>query len=531
MIFALYKGGETMSFTTILLISLGTFALGALLTGLFFFIRDRWFFASAKQEALNIINQATEEAERIKKNSQIQVREEIVQTRAEIEKEIKDKKADLQVLERRLLTKEENLENRTNNLEQKEQEIKEQTEKIKETNDRLEKKLFTYDTKLKEIQQSLEKISGFTVAEAKEMQIEMIVEEARKEASKRFADMENELKRELENKSRKIIATAIQRYAPDYVVDRTISTVSLPSDEMKGRIIGREGRNIRAIEAATGVDLIIDDTPETVVISSFDPFKRELARASLEKLISDGRIHPARIEEIVLKTSKEIEKEIMEAADKAIFDLGLPSIHPELMRLLGTLKFRTSYTQNQYLHSLEVAFIAGVIASEIGADQKKAKIAGLLHDIGKAVNHSVDGSHAKISGDYARKYGIDKDIIHAIEAHHEEIKPESVLDVILIAADALSGARPGARKEVLESYVKRLEELEEVSSAFDGVDKVYAIQAGREVRVIVKSEEVSDADASLLSSEIAKKIEKDVSYPGQVKVTVIRETRSVGVAK
>jgi ribonuclease Y len=359
----------------------------------------------------------------------------------------------------------------------------------------------------------------------------MMIDEARHEAAKRIKQIEDEARAEAEKKAVEIIAQAVQRYAGDYATERTVSVVNLPGEEMKGRIIGREGRNIRAIEAVTGVDLIIDDTPEAVIISSFDPVRREVARQTLTRLIADGRIHPARIEEVVERVQTEIEQGIKEAGEKAIFDLDLHGMHPELIRLVGKLKYRTSYTQNIYEHSIEVAFICGMMAAELNLPLKPARRAGLLHDIGKAVDHEVEGSHAAIGADLARRYGETPEIVHAIEAHHGEVECTQVLDVLVQAADALSGARPGARKEMLDAYIKRLEALEAIGNAFNGVENTYAIQAGREVRVMVKNEQVNDEEAVMLSQDIARRIERELTYPGQIKVTVIRETRAVGYAK
>jgi len=363
------------------------------------------------------------------------------------------------------------------------------------------------------------------------MLMESIEGEARLEAGKKLILIENEMRMQADRKAKNILALAISRYAGDYVAERTVSVVPLPSEEMKGRIIGREGRNIRALEAATGIDIIIDDTPEAVILSGFNPVRREVARQSLEQLIADGRIHPARIEEVVEKIAKELEVTMREAGEQVTFDVGVHGLHVELIKLLGRLKYRTSYGQNMLQHSVEVAFLCGIMADELGIDAKQARRAGLLHDIGKAVDHEVEGSHAIIGSDLAKKYGEPQEVIHAIAAHHEDVAPESVLDVLVQSADALSGARPGARKEMLETYVKRLEDLEKIANSFEGVEKSYAIQAGRDLRIIVDSGDVSDADATLMSRDIAKTIEKELTYPGQIRVTVIRETRAVEYAK
>ncbi len=377
----------------------------------------------------------------------------------------------------------------------------------------------------------LEKIAGISQDDAKKMLMDSLESEARMDAAKRLARIENEMKSQADRKGKNILALAISRYAGDYVADKTVSMVPLPNDEMKGRIIGREGRNIRAIEAATGIDIIIDDTPEAVILSGFNPVRREIARRALLQLITDGRIHPARIEEVVEKVTKELDTVMNEAGEQATFDVGAHGVHVDLISILGRLKYRTSYGQNVLQHSLEVAFLCGIMAAELGIDVKVAKRAGLLHDIGKAVDHEVEGSHAIIGRDLARKYGETEEVAYAIGAHHEDEPPQSVLDVLVQAADALSGARPGARKEMLQSYVKRLEDLEAIATDFDGVEKSYAIQAGRDLRIIVDSQKVKDGEATLLSQDIAKAIEEKLTYPGQIRVTVIRETRAVQYAK
>jgi ribonuclease Y len=377
----------------------------------------------------------------------------------------------------------------------------------------------------------LETISGMSAAEAKKELMNAMEDEAKHDAAKIIRLIEEEARETADKKAKEIMALAIQRYAGEYVAERTVSVVPLPSDEMKGRIIGREGRNIRALEAATGIDLIIDDTPEAVILSGFNPVRREVARLSLEKLIGDGRIHPGRIEEVVAKATEEVELSIKEAGEQAAFDLGVHGIHPEVLKLIGRLKYRTSYTQNVYQHSLEVAFLCGIMAAELGINVKQAKRAGLLHDLGKAVDHEVEGSHAVIGAELARKYGESPKIVHAIMAHHEDEKPTTVLAVLVQAADALSGARPGARREMMETYVKRLEELERIATSFGGVQSSFAIQAGREIRVMVSSDQVTDETAVIMARDIAKKIEAEMTYPGQIKVNVIRETRAVEYAR
>lgn len=512
-------------------IALGAFIVGGVVTFVYFFVRDKWFASTARSEAKRIIEEAKQESERLEKESKIQLKEQMLHSKMELERELKDKSRDVQAWEKRLLSKEEHLDKRATLVDGKEEKIKKMEEDLVLGQNKIKDEIELYSNKVKEAQKKLETLTGITTEEAKKLQVEMIVADAKHEAAKRIKQIEEETKEEADKKAKYIISTAIQRYSGEYVAERTISTVNLPTDEMKGRIIGREGRNIRAIEAATGVDLIIDDTPETVVISGFDPIKREVARLSIERLISDGRIHPGRIEEIVEKVKQELDKEVKNYGEQAMFETGVQGVHPEILKLIGSLKYRTSYSQNQYVHSLEVSFLAGAMAGELGTDVKLAKRAGLLHDIGKAIDHSIEGSHAQIGADLAKKFGERPEIVHAIRSHHEEEKPESVLDFIVQAADALSSARPGARREMLESYIKRVEDLEKISYSFPGVEKAFAIQAGREVRVMVKSEDVTDESAVTLSRDIAKKIEEELSYPGQIRVTVIRETRAVGVAK
>ena len=517
-------------FSLIVYIALSALVGGAV-TFVYFTVRDKWFVSTARSEAKKLIENAKQESERLEKESKIQLKEQMLHSKMELDRELKDKGKDIQAWEKRLLSKEENLDKRAVLVDGKEEKIKKIEDDLLASQNKVKEEIELYSNKVKEAQRKLETLTGITTEEAKRLQIEMIVNEAKHESARKIKQIEEEAKEESDKRAKYIISTAIQRYSGEYVVERTVSSVNLPTDEMKGRIIGREGRNIRAIEAATGVDLIIDDTPETVVISGFDPIKREVARLSIEKLISDGRIHPGRIEEIVEKVKKDLEKEVKDHGEQAMFETGVQGVHPEILKLIGSLKYRTSYSQNQYVHSLEVSFLSGAIAGELGVDVKLAKRAGLLHDIGKAIDHSIEGSHAQIGADFAKKFGERPEIIHAIRAHHEEEKPETVLDFIVQAADALSSARPGARREMLESYIKRVEDLEKISYSFSGVEKAFAIQAGREVRVMVKSEEISDENAIVLSRDIAKKIEEDLSYPGQIRVTVIRETRAVGVAK
>jgi len=517
-----------MSLTYLIVIA---FVFGVLITYFYFLIKDKKLVNTAKKEAENLLELARSEKERVDKEAKIQIKEQILQHKLELEKEQKEKRKDFQVWEKRLLSKEENLDKKISFIDTREDKLKTKESEIIDTETKVNNEREKLKEKLREAQIRLEKIAMLSTEEAKKMQIELITNEAKHEAAKKLKEIEDNLKEESEKRAARILSIAVQRFAGDYVSEKTISTVVLPSDEMKGRIIGREGRNIRAIEAATGVDLIIDDTPEAVVISSFDPIKREVARLTIEKLVSDGRIHPGRIEEVAEKSKKDVEKEIKEAGERAAYELAIHGVHIELLKLVGTLKYRTSYTQNQFMHVLEVSFLAGLIAAELGINVKLAKRAALLHDIGKAVDHNIEGSHAQIGADLAKKYGESDEIVHAIRSHHEEEKPESILAILVQAADALSSARPGARREMLETYIRRVEDLEKIANSFDGVDKSYAIQAGREIRVIVNSENISDTDACSLSRDIAKKIEEELSYPGQIKVTVIRETRSIGLAK
>ncbi|MCK5913928.1 MAG: ribonuclease Y, partial [Desulfuromusa sp.] len=438
---------------------------------------------------------------------------------------------EIQTHETRLQQKEETLERKLDHIEKKTEELNSRENQQRQQNERLQSKSAEVDKLHAEQRRQLEQISGMSGEQAKQQLIDSMLSEARHDAAKGIKQIEEEAHEVADKKAKKIMALAIQRYAGDFVAEKTVSVVPLPSDEMKGRIIGREGRNIRAIEAATGIDLIIDDTPEAVVISGFNPVRREVARISLERLIADGRIHPARIEELVEKAQEEVDEEIRQAGEQATFDVGVHGIHPEIVKLLGMLKYRTSYGQNVLVHSIEVAFLCGMMASELGIDVKQAKRAGLLHDIGKAVSHEMEGSHAVNGGDLARKYGESPKIVHAIAAHHEDEKPETVLAILTQAADALSGARPGARRETLETYVKRLRDLEQIGTSFDGVTGCFAIQAGREIRVMVSSDQVSDDYSHVLAKDIASKIELEMTYPGQIRVNVIRETRAVEYAK
>lgn len=485
----------------------------------------------AESTAARIIEEAKKEANAIKKEAEIQARDGVLQTKTDFEQEVRETRRELQALEKRLITKEENLDKRIETIEKRESELGRREGSVKAREKSVEDKAAECERLSGEAKRQLEYVAGMTREEAKKSLIDQMVEEAKHESAKRIRIIEEEAKEEAVRKGQKIVALAIERLAGDFVTERTVTVVPLPSDDLKGRIIGREGRNIRALEAATGIDLIVDDTPESVIISGHNPIRREIARLSLEKLISDGRIHPGRIEEVVRKAEQEVEEAIREAGQKAIFDVGVHGIHPELVKLLGRLKFRYSYAQNVLLHSIEAAFICGMMAAELGLNEKQARRAALLHDIGKAVDHEVEGSHAIIGAELARKYGESPKIVNAIAAHHEDVKAETILAPLVDAADALSGARPGARREMLETYVRRLEELERITNSFKGVEKSYAVQAGREIRIIVQHDLVSDQEASLMAREIARKIEAEMTYPGQIKVTVIREVRSVEYAR
>ncbi len=485
----------------------------------------------AENTAARIIDEAKKDANAIKKEAEIQARDSILQQRMDFEKEVRETRRELQNLEKRLVSKDEGLEKRVESIEKREADFGRREASLKLREKEVEEKSAECARYIDTARKQLEQVAGLTREEAKNSLINQMVEEAKYESAKRIRVIEEEAKAEAARKSQKIIALAIERLAGDFVAERSVTVVPLPNDELKGKIIGREGRNIRALEAATGIDLIVDDTPETVVISGHNPIRREIARIALEKLIADGRIHPGRIEEVVRKAEQEIEEAIREAGQKAIFDVGVHGIHPELVKLLGRLKYRYSYAQNVLLHSIEAAFICGIMASELGLNEKQARRAALLHDIGKAVDHEVEGSHAIIGAELARKYGESPKIVNAIAAHHEDVKAETILAPLVDAADALSGARPGARREMMETYVRRLEELERITNTFKGVEKSYAVQAGREIRIMVQHDLVSDDEAARMAREIAQKIESEMTYPGQIKVTVIREVRAVDYAK
>jgi ribonuclease Y len=484
----------------------------------------------AESKAALIIKTAETKSETLIKEAQIEAKDRLFKMKNDFDAETAEIRSELKRQEKRLQQKEETLDKKH---EQIELQVKEATRKEKELlkkEKEIEAGERKYNDLLEEQRRQLETISGLTVESAKALLLQSLENEAKHEAAKLIKRITSEAKENADKEAKKIIATAIQRYAGDFVAERTVSVVQLPDDEMKGRIIGREGRNIRALEAATGIDLIIDDTPEAVILSGFNPVRREVARLSLMRLIEDGRIHPARIEDVVKKVGEEVEIAIKEAGDQAAFDLGVHGINNELIKYLGRLKFRTSFAQNVLQHSVEVGFLCGAMAAELGLNVKLAKRMGLLHDIGKSIDHEVDGSHAEIGARLAKKCGESPKVVHAIAAHHEDLPPETVYDVLVQAADALSGARPGARKELLENYIKRLEDLENIANSFSGISNSYAIQAGRELRVIVDGGTISDDDAVLLSKDIVKKIEETLTFPGQIKVVVIRETRAVEYA-
>ena len=478
----------------------------------------------AEQYASDLLNEATRKAEEQKKERILEAKEEVLRLKQDLDREIHDRRAEQQRGERRVAQREETLDKKLDNLEKREERLNRKSEEIQAALDEAER--------LKNLQSTeLERIAGMTADEAAQVIISRVQKEAYHDAAASVREIEQRAKEEGDKKARNIISLAIQKCASDHVAETTVSVIALPNDDMKGRIIGREGRNIRALETATGVDLIIDDTPEAIIISAFDPVRREVARIALEKLLQDGRIHPARIEEMVEKAKLAVEEQIKEAGEQAVFETGQHGLHPEIVRLLGRMKYRTSYGQNVLKHSIEVSHLAGLMAAEIGADIQIAKRAGLLHDLGKAVDHDQEGTHVSLGAEIARKYRESPEVIHAILAHHNDVDPSTVEAVLVQAADAISAARPGARRESLENYIKRLTKLEEIANSFQGVDKTFAIQSGREVRIIVKPEDVNDEGTKVLAKEIAKRIENEMEFPGQIRVNVIRETRSVEYAK
>lgn len=480
--------------------------------------------SSAEEEAKRIINESIKSAESKKREALVEAKEEILKARNDFERDQKERRADLQKQERRLQQKEETLDRKTENIEKKEELLQTKLTELEEAREEV-------STIKKTQMEVLERLSGFTAEEAKAYLINQLEAEVTHESAMKIREIEAQFKEEADTKAKEILSLAIQRCAADHVAEATVSVVPLPNDEMKGRIIGREGRNIRTLETMTGVDLIIDDTPEAITVSCFDPVRREIARIALEKLIQDGRIHPARIEEMVEKAKREVDATIKAEGERAVFETNVHGLHPELVKLLGRMKYRTSYGQNVLNHSIEVSHLAGLLAAEIGADVTQAKRAGLLHDLGKSIDHEVEGSHVQIGVELARKYKENEDVVHAIEAHHNDVEPRTIVACLVQAADAVSAARPGARRENLENYIKRLEKLEEVTSSFPGVEKSFAIQAGREVRIMVAPEKVSEDQMVLLARDIAKKIEEELEYPGQIKVNMIRETKVVEYAK
>ena len=516
-------------FTFVLYLVIGS---GLILLG--FFVRQLYTkrkLDSAEAKAKNILEDAEKKALEKRKEVELEAKDLLYKIRADFENETKDRRTELTNAEKRLIQREENLDRKVEILDKKEKDITERQKALLAKEEKIRSMEEEYKVLLAEEKNNLQRVSGLSAEEAKKLLLARMEEDVKQEAGLMIKRIEEEAKQEAEKKAREILSQAIQRCAVEHTVESTVSVVNLPSDDMKGRIIGREGRNIRALEIATGVDVIIDDTPEAVILSGFDPIKREVARIALTRLMEDGRIHPGRIEEVVEKVKKEMEVSIKEAGEQVIFEVGVKNIHPELIKLLGKLKYRTSYGQNVLEHLKEAAFIMGTMANELELDANLAKRIGLLHDIGKAVSHEVEGAHPKIGAELAKKYGENEFVVNAIEGHHGEIEPISIYTVLANAADAVSGSRPGARRETLETYIKRLEKLEQIADSFKGVEKTYAIQAGREIRVIVEPNKITDAQAIVLAREIKKKIEEGMEYPGQIKITVIRETRAIEYAK
>ena len=512
--------------------------LGFIVGGAVFFIwgitkqrNDAVNLEAARAQAEEISKEAQTRSQLVVKEAELKAKDMVVGAKADAEREMRDRRREIAAIEQKLEAREETFEKRQEAFERREADLNRRDQSLRAREKSLTDKEEVLQAHIDEARTKLEAVAGLTREEAKRSLMDEMIGQARTDAAKHIRIVEEEAREEADRRAKRVIAIAIERLAGEFVAERTVSVIALPNDEMKGRIIGREGRNIRAIEAATGVDIIIDDTPEAVVISCHNPIRREIARVALQQLISDGRIHPGRIEEVVRKAEQQVEESIREAGQRAIIEVGVHGIHPELVKLLGMLKYRYSYAQNVLMHSIEAAFIAGAMAAELGLNEKQARRAALLHDIGKALTHEVEGSHALIGGEIARKYGESAKIVNAIAAHHEEVKAETILAPIVDAADALSGARPGARREVLESYVKRLEDLETIAKSFKGVEKCFAVQAGREMRVIVEPSQISDEDTSMLARDVARKIETDMTYPGQIRVTVIRETRATELAK
>ncbi|HEY4589389.1 MAG TPA: ribonuclease Y [Thermoanaerobaculia bacterium] len=523
-----------MNTTAIIILAVAAFAVAALFLflGLRFVRQERKrVLETAQREATQVVEDAKRQSETQMRETEVAAREKLLQARSEFEKVSRKQRAELEAQERRLTQKSDSLDKRSDELGRRDKELSQLDRSLAGREKSVEKREGELERLLDEERTKLEQIAGLTAQQAKDELVRVMEDEARIEAAHIVKRIEDEAREQASKQAQRIIGMAVQRAASDYVSETTVSVVMLPNDEMKGRIIGREGRNIRALETATGVDLIVDDTPEAVILSGFDPFRREVARVALERLIVDGRIHPARIEEIVEKVKAEFETKILQEGEAALLELSIPGMHPELVKLLGRLRYRTSYGQNVLQHSKEVAFLAGTMAAELKANIQVARRAGLVHDIGKAIDREMDGTHLQIGIDLLRKYGETEEVVHAMACHHGDYDPQTVEAVLVTAADALSAARPGARREVLETYVKRLEKLEEIASSFKGVQKTFAIQAGREIRIIVDSKKIPDEQAIWLSRDIARKIESDLTYPGQIKVTVIRETRSIEYAK
>ncbi len=518
--------------------ALFTAILGFIVGGAVFFIwgitkqrKDAVNLQAARAQAEEITKEAQARNQLLVKEAELKAKDIVVGAKADAEREMRDRRREIAAIEQKLEAREETFEKRQEAFERREADLNRRDQSLRSREKTLTDKEELLQAHIDEARTKLEAVAGLTREEAKRSLMDEMIGQARTDAAKHIRIVEEEAREEADRRAKRVIAIAIERLAGEFVAERTVSVLALPNDEMKGRIIGREGRNIRAIEAATGVDIIIDDTPEAVVISCHNPIRREIARVALQQLISDGRIHPGRIEEVVRKAEQQVEESIREAGQRAIIEVGVHGIHPELVKLLGMLKYRYSYAQNVLMHSIEAAFICGAMAAELGLNEKQARRAALLHDIGKALTHEVEGSHALIGGEIARKYGESAKIVNAIAAHHEEVKAETILAPLVDAADALSGARPGARREVLESYVKRLEDLETIAKSFKGVEKCFAVQAGREMRVIVEPTQISDEETSMLARDVARKIETDMTYPGQIRVIVIRETRATELAK
>jgi len=519
-------------------VALFTAILGFIVGGAVFFIwgitkqrKDAVNLQAARAQAEEITKEAQARNQLVVKEAELKAKDIVVGAKADAEREMRDRRREIAAIEQKLEAREETFEKRQEAFERREADLNRRDQSLRSREKSLTDKEELLQAHIDEARTKLEAVAGLTREEAKRSLMDEMIGQARTDAAKHIRIVEEEAREEADRRAKRVIAIAIERLAGEFVAERTVSVLALPNDEMKGRIIGREGRNIRAIEAATGVDIIIDDTPEAVVISCHNPIRREIARVALQQLISDGRIHPGRIEEVVRKAEQQVEESIREAGQRAIIEVGVHGIHPELVKLLGMLKYRYSYAQNVLMHSIEAAFICGAMAAELGLNEKQARRAALLHDIGKALTHEVEGSHALIGGEIARKYGESAKIVNAIAAHHEEVKAETILAPLVDAADALSGARPGARREVLESYVKRLEDLETIAKSFKGVEKCFAVQAGREMRVIVEPTQISDEETSMLARDVARKIETDMTYPGQIRVIVIRETRATELAK